>query len=72
MEIENKLKAMGLELLSVTPPPPGRAVAVKVGNILFVGGHTPGQEYRESWGQISLWSGPTMERGRRVSTVLPM
>ena len=50
MEIENKLKAMGLELPSVTPPPPGRAGAVKVGNILFVGGHTPGQEYRGKLG----------------------
>ena len=50
MEIENKLKAMGLELPSVTPPQPGRAGAVKVGNILFVGGHTPGQEYRGKLG----------------------
>lgn len=30
MEIENKLKAMGLELPSVTPPPPGRAGAAKL------------------------------------------
>ena len=43
MEVENKLKAMGLELPAAAPPPPGRAGAVKVGNILFVGGHTPGQ-----------------------------
>ena len=42
MEIENKLKAMGLELPAAAPAPPGRAGAVKVGNILFVGGHTPG------------------------------
>ena len=42
MEIENKLKAMGLELPAAAPPPPGRAGAVRVGNILFVGGHTPG------------------------------
>ena len=42
MEVENKLKAMGLELPATTPPPPGRAGAVRVGNILFVGGHTPG------------------------------
>ena len=42
MEVENKLKAMGLELPATAPPPPGRAGAVKVGNILFVGGHTPG------------------------------
>ena len=40
MPIENKLKAMGLELPAAAPPQPGRAGAVKVGNILFVGGHT--------------------------------
>jgi len=43
MEVENKLRAMGLELPAAAPPPPGRAGAVKVGNILFVGGHTAGQ-----------------------------
>ena len=42
MEVENQLKAMGYELPAATAPPPGRAGAVKVGNILFVGGHTPG------------------------------
>ena len=36
MKIENKLKEMGLELPAVSPQPPGRAGAVKVGNILFV------------------------------------
>ncbi len=50
MEVENKLKAMGLELPTAGSPPPGRAGAVKVGNILFVGGHTPGQEYRGKLG----------------------
>ncbi len=43
MEVENKLKAMGLELPVAPSPAPGRAGAVKVGNILFVGGPTPGQ-----------------------------
>ncbi len=43
MEVENKLKELGLELPAAGPPPAGRAGAVKVGNILFVGGHTPGQ-----------------------------
>ncbi len=42
MEVENKLKAMGLVLPVAPSPAPGRAGAVKVGNILFVGGHTPG------------------------------
>ncbi len=42
MEVENKLKEMGLELPAAGAAPPGRAGAVKVGNILFVGGHTPG------------------------------
>jgi len=50
MEVENKLKAMGLELPAAAAPPPGRAGAVKVGNILFVGGHTPGQMYRGKLG----------------------
>jgi len=50
MEVENNLKAMGLELPAAAAPPPGRAVAGKVGNILFVGGHTPGQEYRGKLG----------------------
>jgi enamine deaminase RidA (YjgF/YER057c/UK114 family) len=45
MEIENKLKAMGLELPTAGTPPAGRAGAVRVGNILFVGGHTPGANY---------------------------
>jgi enamine deaminase RidA (YjgF/YER057c/UK114 family) len=43
MEVEKKLKAMGLELPVPASSPAGRAGAVKVGNILFVGGHTPGQ-----------------------------
>ena len=46
MEIENKLKAMGLELPAAGTPPAGRAGAVQVGNILFVGGHTAGATYR--------------------------
>ena len=50
MEVENKLKAMGLELPAAASPPPGRAGAVKVGNILFVGGHTPGQMHRGKLG----------------------
>jgi len=45
MEVENKLKAMGLELPASGSAPPGRAGAVKVGNILFVGGHTPGRSH---------------------------
>ena len=50
MEVENKLKAMGLELPAAAPPPPGRAGAVKIGNILFVGGHTPGPAHRGKLG----------------------
>ncbi len=50
MEVENKLKAMGLELPAAVPPPPGRAGAVKIGNILFVGGHTPGPAHRGKLG----------------------
>jgi len=50
MEIENKLKAMGLELPAAGTPPPGRAGAVRVGNILFVGGHTAGPEQRGKLG----------------------
>ena len=50
MEIENKLKAMGLELSAAGTPPAGRAGAVRVGNILFVGGHTAGPEHRGKLG----------------------
>ena len=50
MEIEDKLKAMGLELPAAGTPPPGRAGAVRVGNILFVGGHTAGPEQRGKLG----------------------
>ena len=50
MEVENKLKAMGLELPDAAPPPPGRAGAVKIGNVLFVGGHTPGPTHKGKLG----------------------
>ena len=58
MEVENKLKEMGLELPVAAPPPPGRAGAVRGGNILFVGGHTPGQAYLGKLG-----AGFTVEQG---------
>jgi enamine deaminase RidA (YjgF/YER057c/UK114 family) len=58
MEVENKLKAMGLELPAAGAPPAGRAGAVKIGNILFVGGHTPGPAYRGKLG-----AGFTVEQG---------
>ncbi len=50
MEVENKLKELGLELPAAGPPPAGRAGAVQVGNILFVGGHTPGEMHRGKLG----------------------
>ncbi|MCH7737309.1 MAG: RidA family protein [Chloroflexi bacterium] len=50
MEIENKLKAMGLELPAAGTPPSGRAGAVRIGNILFVGGHTSGPDHRGKLG----------------------
>jgi len=50
MEVENKLEAMGLELPAAGTPPPGRAGAVRVGNLLFVGGHTPGADFRGKLG----------------------
>jgi enamine deaminase RidA (YjgF/YER057c/UK114 family) len=58
MEVENKLKAMGLELPAARTPPPGRAGAVKIGNLLFVGGHTPGPAYVGKLG-----AGFTVEQG---------
>jgi len=58
MEVENKLKAMGLELPAAAPPPPGRAGAVKIGSILFVGGHTPGPSHRGKLGaEITIEQG---------------
>ena len=50
MEVENKLKSIGLELPAAGSAPPGRAGAVKVGNVLFVGGHTPGPAHRGKLG----------------------
>ena len=50
MNVENKLKAMGLEMPTAGTPAPGRAGAVKVGNLLFVGGHTPGADFRGKLG----------------------
>ena len=58
MDVENKLKAMGLELPAAGAPPPGRAGTVKIGHILFVGGHTPGPAYRGKLG-----AGLTVEQG---------
>lgn len=58
MDVENKLKEMGLELPAYSPPPPGRAGAVQVGNILFVGGHTAGVDHRGKLGaEISVEQG---------------
>ena len=58
MDVENKLKEMGLELPATSPPPPGRAGAVQVGNILFVGGHTAGADHRGKLGaEISVEQG---------------
>ena len=50
MDVENKLKEMGLDLPAANSPPPGRAGAVQIGNILFVGGHTPGASHRGKLG----------------------
>ena len=41
-QVEDKLAELGLELPTPNAPAPGRAGAVQIGNILFVGGHTPG------------------------------
>ena len=58
MEVENKLRSMGLELPAAAAPPPGRAGAVKIGNILFVGGHTPGPDHRGKLGaEITIEQG---------------
>ena len=39
MEVENKLKEMGLELPQPTVPAAHRSSAVRTGNLVFVGGH---------------------------------
>ena len=41
MGAEQKLAELGLELSTPSAPPPGRANAVRTGNLLFVGGHGP-------------------------------
>ena len=50
MEVENKLKEMGLAMPAAGSPPPGRAGAVRVGDVLFVGGHTAGPEHKGKLG----------------------
>jgi len=68
MEIENKLKAMGLDLPAAGTPPPGRAGAVRVGNILFVGGHTAGPEHRGKLGaDITVEQGYEGAKGAALS-----
>ena len=68
MEIENKLKAMGLELPAAGTPAPGRAGAVRVGNILFVGGHTAGPEHRGKLGaDITVEQGYEGAKGAALS-----
>ena len=68
MELENKLKAMGLELPAAGTPPPGRAGAVRVGNILFVGGHTAGPEHRGKLGaDITVEQGYEGAKGAALS-----
>ena len=68
MEIENKLNAMGLELPAAGTPPPGRAGAVRVGNILFVGGHTAGPEHRGKLGaDITVEQGYEGAKGAALS-----
>ena len=58
MDVENKLVSMGLELPATQPSPAGRAGAVKIGNILFVGGHTPGPSHRGKLGaEITIEQG---------------
>lgn len=41
MEVENKLKELGLVLPPPTVPPAHRSSAVRTGNLVFVGGHVP-------------------------------
>ena len=72
MEVENKLKSMGLELPAAVPPPPGRAGAVKIGNVLFVGGHTPGPSHRGKLGAEITESKVTREHGKPASAAWPM
>ena len=68
MEIENKLKAMGLELPAAGTPPAGRAGAVRVGNILFVGGHTAGPEHRGKLGaEITVEQGYEGAKGAALA-----
>ena len=68
MEIENRLKAMGLELPAAGTPPPGRAGAVRGGNILFVGGHTAGPEHRGKLGaDITVEQGYEGAKGAALS-----
>ena len=48
-EVENKLAELGLELPTPNAPAAGRAGAVQIGNILFVGGILPAICTTASW-----------------------
>ena len=63
MEVEKKLAEMGLELPSPQTPAPNRATAVRIGNILFVGGHTPGMPDGTALNPGKLGRDVTVEQG---------
>ena len=69
MEIENKLKAMGLELPAAGTPPAGRAGRSKLGTYFSSAGTRRGQRTGASWERRYPWSKVTKPLKKRASTV---
>ena len=65
-QVEDKLAELGLELPTPNAPAPGRAGAVQIGNILFVGGHTPGNLHNGKLGAKSPSSRVTRLQDRHA------
>ena len=63
MGAEQKLEELGLKLSTPSAPPPGRANAVRTGNLLFVGGHGPNVPGGEALNSGKLGQGVTVEQG---------
>ena len=71
MDVENKLKAMGLELPAAGPDRPAAPGRSKLATSCSWAGTRRDQRTGESWAPVSRWSRGTTGPGRPASTVEP-